>query len=357
MKNFEKKLAFKLKEEAERITPELQKSNINMCGYTNEETQHENQNTKKNKAFTKRRIAVIAATLVILFSSIVAIDYISEMNGRNYSFQIISFAGNEQIDQNQIEEKLLEANISMVMPHGQITLNPELTVNPKPWEWAYGWGTGSFYVAGEDIARVTYSLKNGIINHYDMAMEKKKELEGNPVRIEFFLPYTVFQLDESQIGEYELEEKYTAKLKELWNSGKSPELEAAKSSYFAGKSFNIEDYTIMNFVGTWKAAQTDGRYFRFRDISLDEELNREGHELTVEYYHFDYGDNMAYSDSIYSVLWSPKFEPGTLIDIKNPEDLPADEMTVTIELQNGEKIKKNILLSFDEEGYAVARVK
>ena len=186
--------------------------------------------------------------------------------------------------------------------------------------------------------------------------EHKLNTEGNPVRIEFFLPYTALNLDESQISEFRLEESYKERLKELWNSGKCPELEAVKKSDFAGKSLNIEDYTIMSFVGTWDAAQTDGRYFRLRDIALDKQLNEEGHKVTVEYYHFDYGEDINFDDSLYSVIWSPTFKPYSTIGVTNPEDLPGDEMTVTVKLQNGEIIRKVILLSFDEEGYVMAKI-
>lgn len=46
--------------------------------------------------------------------------------------------------------------------------------------------------------------------------------------------------------------------------------ELSFNAIFLGSS--IEAYTIMNFVGTWSAAQTDGRYFRFRDITQDKQL-------------------------------------------------------------------------------------
>ncbi len=146
-------------------------------------------------------------------------------------------------------------------------------------------------------------------------------------------------------------------MKELWNSGDCPELEAVKKGYFAGKSLNIEDYTIMSFVGTWSAAQTDGRYFRFRDIALDKQLNSEGHKVTVEYYHFDYGEQFNFDDSIYGVLWSPKFKPYSTAAVTNPADLPGDELTVTVELRNGDVIKKVIRLGFDREGYVIAKIK
>ena len=113
----------------------------------------------------------------------------------------------------------------------------------------------------------------------------------------------------------------------------------------------------MSFVGTWKAAQTGGRYFRFIDKALDERLSKEAHQVTVEYYHFDYGEAFNFSDSIYSVTWSPGFKSSSIIGVTNPEDLPGDEMTVTVELKNGEVIKKVISLTFDKEGYAVARIK
>lgn len=264
-----------------------------------------------------------------------------------------SFASSDDSG-NQIEEKLLDENISMIMPDGQITLNPNpVTENA----WDYGWGSGSFYVSGKDIARVTYSLKNGTIAHYDKAMEYKQNIEGNPVRIEFFLPNTALNIDEAKNFNYPLEQQYTEKFKNLWNSGKCSELEAVKKSYFAGKSLNIQDYTIMSFVGTWKGAQTNGRYFRLRDIALDQQLNEEARKVTVEYYHFDYGKDFNFDDSIYSVTWNPVFKQGSLTGVKNPEELPGDEMTVTIELQSGKVIKKVILLSFDKDGYVIAKVK
>lgn len=349
MRNFEKKLALKLKEEAERIVPECREFDIEIKEDTEEENQRLNSDIQKKRLISPKRMIASAAAVILLFLSIFSIDYFFESKGSDYSFQIISFAGSDSIDSNQMEERLLEANLSMVMPNGQITLNPYPDTQDA---WAYGWGTASFYVTGKDIARVTYSLKNGMIHHYDLAMEYKQNIEGNPVRIEFFLPYTVLHLDET--AEYHL---YTERLKELWNSGESPELEAVKKGYFAGKSLDIENYTIMNFVGTWKAAHTGGRYFRFRDIALDEQLNKESHKVTVEYYHFDYGKNFNFSDSIYSVSWSPTFKPYSMIGVTNPKDLPGDEMTITIELQNGEIIKKVILLSFDEQGYVVAKIK
>ena len=355
MRDFEKKLTLKLKAEAERIVPERREFTIVMTEHT-EEAQRANPNMIKRRQTSRKKMIASAAAVILLLLSVFSINYLFEREGSNYSFQIISFAGSGGIDENRLEERLLEANISMVMPNGQIMLNPYPDAQ-NPSSYAYGWGTGSFYVTGKDIARVTYSLRKGMISHYDHAMELKLNTEGNPVRIEFFLPYSALKLDEAQIDKYQLEEKYTERLKELWNGGGCPELEAAKEGYFTGKSLDIEDYTIMNFVGTWKAAKTDGRYFRFRDIALDEQLNKEGHKITVEYYHFDYGTDMEYHDSIYSVLWSPVFKPYSTIGITNPEDLPGDEMTVTVELRNGEMIKKVILLSFDKEGYVVAKIK
>ena len=354
MRNFEKKLTLKLKEETERIMPNFRQFDIVIKTEAEEKNQHANSDIEKRRLLSRKRMIAAAAAIIFLFISITSLDYFFESKGNGYSFQIIAFAGSGNIDSNNIEERLLEADISMVMPNGQITLNPNVDTQDAG---AYGWGTGSFYVTGKNIARVTYSLENGRISHYDTAMEYKQNIEGNPVQIEFFLPYTVLNLDEKQISEYELEEKYTERLKELWNSGESPELEAAKKGYFAGKSLDIEKYSIMNFVGTWKAAQTNGRYFRFRDTTLDEQLNREAQKLTVEYYDFDYGKDFNFDDSIYSVLWSPTFKPNTMIDVTTPEDLPGDKMTITIELQNGEILKKVILLSFDKEGYVVAKIK
>ncbi len=351
MRDFEKKLALKLKAEAERIVPECHKFDMETKEITWEEERLWKARDKKRRFLSQRRVitSVVAAILIL---SIFSLDHIIENQKNGYSFQIVAFAG-ESIDPNKMEERLLEADISMVMPNGQITLFPEDT-GPEP--GTYGWGTGSFYVTGEDIARVTYSLKNGMMEHYDTALEYKLNLEGNPVQIEFFLPYKVFNLDEKQISEYEMP-KYTERFKELWNSGKCPEIEAVKKGYFAGKSLNVEDYTIMNFVGTWNDAQTDGRYFRLSDIALDKQLNKEAHEVTVEYYGFDYGEKFNFSDSIYSVLWSPVFKPYSTIGVTNPADLPGDEMTVTIEFHNGKIIKKVISLSFNKEGYAVAEIK
>ena len=334
MRDFEKRLSLKLKEEAAM-------EEINQCS---------DPNIKLEKRISRKRRIVSAVIVAFLFISIFGIDYLSESKGEGHSFQIITFAESEGIDENQLEERLLDANLSMVMPNGQIMLH----LNDR--YSAYGWGTGSFYVTGKDIVRVTYSLKKGKITHYDSAMEYKQNLEGNPVRIEFFLPYSLLDLDESQINGYELENQYTQRLKELWNSGDSPELEAVKKSYFAGKSLNIDDYTIMNFVGTWSAAQTDGRYFRCTDTMQDEQLTREAQTVTVEYYHFDYGEKFNFDDSIYDITWSPSFKPNEIQGITNPEDLPGDEMTVTIELQNGEIVKKIISLDFDENGYVVATI-
>ena len=362
MREFEKNLASKLKTEAEKIVPESRRFDFNLRinGGANEENQLLNPVVKKHGLISGRRLIAAAAAVMILLASALGVDHYFENRTSHHSFQIISYADSDGMEGRPIEERLLDADISMVMPHGQIELNPDF--NPQNVsDWAYGWGTGSFYVSGKDIARVTYSLKNGMISHYDMAMELKQNIEGNPVQIEFFLPYSALGLnetqDEAQNPEYQLEEKYTERLKELWNSGGCPELEAVKKGYFAGKSLNIEDYTIMNFVGTWSAAQTGGRYFRFRDIALDKQLNSEGHKVTVEYYHFDYGEQFNFSDSIYGVLWSPRFKPYPTAAVTSPADLPGDELTVTVELRNGDVIKKVIRLSFDKEGYVIAKIK
>ena len=287
MRNFEKKLSLRLKEETERITPECGLFDIEMKEVTEEENQLSKPDINTRRWISRNSMLASSVAIILLVVSVFCFDYFSESKGNGHSFQIIAFADNESVDRNQLEEKLLKADISLIMPNGQITLNPAGIQNAG----VYGWGTGSFYVVGKDIARVTYSLKNGMINHYDQAMEYKKNLEGNPVQIEFFLPYTVLNLDETKISIYQLEEKYTERLKELWNSGRCSELEAVKKGYFAGKSLDIENYTIMSFVGTWEAAQTDGRYFRFRDIALDQQLNKEEHRVTVVYYHFDYGED------------------------------------------------------------------
>lgn len=358
MRDFEKKLALKLKAETEKIVPESR--GFDLAKEIKEGMREENQRLspgiKKKRPIPQGRLIASAAVIVLLFVSIFSIDYFFENRVSHHSFQIISYADSDGMKGIPIEERLLEADISMVMPHGQIDLNPNFNAQNVN-DWAYGWGTGSFYVSGKDIARVTYSLKNGLISHYDQAMEYKQNLEGNPVQIEFFLPYSALDLNETRIPEYQLEERYTKRLKELWNSGDCPELEAAKQGYFSGKSLDIEDYTIMNFVGTWSAAQTDGRYFRFRDIAQDKQLNREGHKITVEYYHFDYGEQFNFDDSIYSVLWSPKFKPYSTAGVTNPADLPGDELTVTVELQNGDIIKRAIKLTFDKEGYVIAKIK
>ena len=349
MRDFEKKLALKLKSEAERIVPECPQFVMDL---EMKESTRKEEIPKKRLLVRKHMIAAAVAAILVL--SVIGFDYISETGEGGYSFQIIAFAG-ESIDKNIMEEKLLEADISMVMPNGQITLNNEAVSGPET--WIYGWSTGSFYVTGDHIAQVTYSLKNGIMEHYDKALEYKLNLEGNPVRIEFFLPYKVLNLDEAQISDYQIETKYTERFKELWNSGNCPELEAVKKGYFVGKSLNVEDYTIMNFVGTWNDAQKEGRYFRLRDIALDNRLNHEAHELTVVYYDFDYGEEFNFDDSMYSVLWSPEFKSFSMGEIKNPADLPGDEMIITIELENGDIIKKVIALSFDEEGYVVTALR
>ena len=350
MRNFEKKLAVKLKGEIHRIVPECEGSEIEKKGDAEGEIRYaENPDIKKRKQFSGKRMIAAVAVVALILLSVFGFDSLFERKENGPSFQIIAFADSDGINENELEERLLDADISMIMPNGQIMLDLEHN--------SYGWGTGSFYVLGKDIDRVTYSLKKGMIRHYDTAEEYKQNIEGNPVRIEFFLPYAVLDLDESKLDEYKLESTYTERLKELWNSGECPELEAIKKSYFVGKSLDIDDYTIMNFVGTWKAAQTDGRYFRFRDISLDKQLNEEAHKVTVKYYHYDYGKDFNFDDSIYGVTWNPVFKPYSIIGVTNPEELPGDEMTVTVELKNGEILKKVILLNFDEEGYVVAKIK
>lgn len=353
MRNFEKKLSLKLKGEIERIVPEYRQFDIEIKRETEEEYRSSPVIRRRRGLFQKRMLASFAA-MIILIVSIFGIDYLFGGKGESHSFQIIAFAGSESMDKSQLEERFLEADISLVMPNGQITLDPDSDSSNG---LNYGWGTGSFYVAGKDIVRVTYSLKNGLIQHYDQAMEYKQNLEGNPVQIEFFLPYSALNLDESKISIYQIEQEYTERFKELWKSEESPELEAVKKGYFAGKSTDLEDYTIMNFVGTWDAAQTNGRYFRLRDIALDDQLNKEAHKVTVEYYHYDYGKDFDFDDSIYSVMWSPDFSLYPTAGITTPEDLPGDEMTITVELKNGETIQKHISLSFDKEGYVVARIK
>lgn len=300
----------------------------------------------------RNKLFVSSVAVAILILLIISPYFLFKSKERDPSFQIIAFAG-DSLDKNQLEERLIKADISMVMPNGQIVLNLGDALEPG----SYGWGTGSFYVTGKDIARVTYSLKYGMMQHYDKAMEYKQNLEGNPIKIEFFLPYSALDLDQSKITGDEPENKYLDRLKTLWNSGKCPDIEAVKKGYFTGKSLDIEDYSIMSFVGTWKDAQTNGRYFRFIDRALDEKLNTEAHKLTVEYYHFDYGKEFNFNDSIYSVTWTPTFKPNLMLSVKSPEELPEDEMIVNIELKNGEVIRKVIRLSFNKDGYVVAKIK
>jgi hypothetical protein len=353
MRSFEKMLSLKLKEEAERIVPGFRLPESKMRETSDPESLNPVPDRGKGRHSFRKRLLASSAAMILIIILVSGYMYFSENRESGRSFQIIAFAGSEGMDENQLEERLLKADISMVMPNGQITLFQE--GGPEP--GAYGWGTGSFYVTGKDIDRVTYSLKNGLINHYDHAMEYKQNIEGNPVRIEFFLPYSVLNLDEAKIDMFHLDQAYSDRLTELWNSGECPDLEAVKKGYFQGKSLQIGNYSIMSFVGTWKAAQTDGRYFRLTDVALDKKLTKEAHKVTVEYYHFDYGKDFNYDDSIYGVTWSPVFKPYSTVGITNPEALPGDEMTVEIELKSGEIIKRVIELSFDKDGYVIAKVK
>lgn len=357
MREIEKKIAIKLKEEAGRITPKLKDFSAMETNEVEPDMFPAEKVIRQGRRRTIKRRLALVASLLILFSIILTMDYILEDRGSDYSFQVLSFAGNEEADPHMIEEQLLEANISMLIPDGKLNINPDIRADMEPWEWAYGWGTGSFYVVGEDIARVTYSLKRGTLEYFDHAMDKKSAGEGKPMMISFFLPYSVFQLDETQISEMSAGHEFTEEFKALWEAGSSPEIEAIKESYFKGRNLDLEAYDTMNHVGTWDAAQKDGRYFRFYDRARREELTQRGSEVTVAYHHFDYGDGLQYHDSLYGVMWSPNIETKELLNMKTPADLPADEMTVTIELQNGDKIKKVILLTFNDEGYAVGKVK
>ena len=122
------------------------KFNIETQGDTAEENPRSNPDIKKRRLISRKRMIVTAAAVILLFISIFGIDYFFGSRGSNYSFQIISFAGSGSIDSSQMEERLLEADISMVMPNGQITLNPDPVAQDG---WAYGWGTANFYVSGE----------------------------------------------------------------------------------------------------------------------------------------------------------------------------------------------------------------
>ncbi|MEL7657983.1 MAG: hypothetical protein AAGU75_18980, partial [Bacillota bacterium] len=214
MRDFEKKLTLKLKAEAERILPESRGFDFNkeITGDAREENLYISPDIKKKKPALGKRLIAAAAAFMILLASAFGADYYFENRVSRHSFQIISYADSDGMGGRPIEERLLDADISMVMPHGQVTIDSSAL--PPGLDGAYGWGTGSFYVAGKDIARVTYSLKKGIISHYDQAMEYKQNLEGNPVQMEFFLPYSALGLDETQTSsQYQREDPFTARLK------------------------------------------------------------------------------------------------------------------------------------------------
>lgn len=221
-----------------------------------------------------------------------------------------------------------------------------------------------FVVTADDVASVRYECNTGNFYYADfmrgMYDEERREYYDAVI--------PVADAEAQDIEKYIDSQQFNPELAAIKKYAETHDL----SEYFDGKDVDFEDYWIyfQKCSDTIGYENEEGYAFFLVDAEKGEEYYYQYNDndvyvkdLTVNYYElFDSTLNKFTLDQIYDmqgVRYNSEAAVSALIE--NPDmklsELPGDEITITVKFKDGKKARKNISVTFNDEGYAQFAVK
>lgn len=190
-------------------------------------------------------------------------------------------------------------------------------------------GATGFSINAEDIESVTFSSQIGEFRYFD-SLKEKKLINDQEFYVE--IPLTD---EENQLYHKKYEGNENEFLEYIVQSKDC-------TRYFKGNSTNLDDYSSVYYSD--KDDYGNENQLLLVKESLYDELNVHGKTITAKTYMPD--------DKIDYVYYNAT--DATEILLKNPdtkfEDLPEDNIKITVKFKSGQSVTKELLGKFDSEG-------
>lgn len=212
-------------------------------------------------------------------------------------------------------------------------------------------------VVGDDIDYVQYKCNNDYLVYFD-SMRMFYDIE-NQNYYSVIIPVPDDRLEEVN----NLINKYNVNPEE--NALKSYAENYDISAYFGDNDTDLDKYqiTFMKCSDLGYPQNNDGCAFYLAengwvDKYIQNSNLNELNEITVNYYELSENTLKNFTDDEIREMSAVEYYPSQASDalFENPDidksKLPGDEITVIVTFKNGEKAKKVISVSFDDEGYA-----
>lgn len=293
-----------------------------------------NAGKKKTPVVWKRAGAAILAVAILLgggyFVSNQRNDKIltseeGSASDTSLNFSVIAYAaGNDKSDKKTLSENditLMDYKISVEKDDDGYAVN--------------GSSETGFSINADDVSEVTFSCKGGSFNYADEPLEKYMQEQGEYYTV--IIPIT----DEEN-------EEYLRLCRE--NGGWYSEREYFKmltdkndySKYFKGKSTNLDEYSV--YYSDKEDYMNENQFLL---IEKSEALNYWIHD-TKEFTAKVYSDD----DVIQDVTYHPDKATDRLLDHPDTpyNELPSDEITVTVKFKSGQSVTKKLSVSFNKDG-------
>lgn len=250
----------------------------------------------------------------------------SSVSGTPLNFSIIAYAAdNDNSDKITLSENnitLMDYKIEIVKEKNGYAVN--------------GSGETGFSINANDVSEVVFSCKGGTFSYVDGPLEKCLMDQGAYFSI--IIPITDEEneeylrlCEESESGYYP-ERKYFKTLMEKNDY----------SEYFKGKSTNLDDYSI--YYSDKEDYMNENQFLLLEKSETLNYLINDTKEFTAKTYSDD--------DVIEDVLYFP--EKATDYLFKHPDtpydELPTDEITITVKFKSGQSATKKLNVSFNKEG-------
>lgn len=193
-----------------------------------------------------------------------------------------------------------------------------------------------FSINAKGVSEVTFTCQNGRFDYIDGPLKKYMEEQGAYYSI--VIPLTDKENEEylrlcreSESGYYP-ERKYFEALMEKNDYSK----------YFDGKSTNLAEYSI--YYSDKEDYMNENQFLLIEDSEALKYWIRDTKEFTAKTYSND--------DIISDVGYDPTAATNYLLD--HPEtpydELPTDELTITVKFKSGQSVTKKYIVSFNKDG-------
>lgn len=250
----------------------------------------------------------------------------SSVSGTPLNFSIIAYAADK------------ENSDKIVLNENDITLmDYKISIEKEANGYAVsGSSETGFSIDAKDVSEVTFSCKGGTFDYIDGPLQKCLQDQGAYFSI--IIPITDEENEEylrlcqeSESGYYP-ERKYFKALMEKNDY----------SEYFKGKSTNLDKYSI--YYSDKEDYMNENQFLLLEDSDALSYWIHDTKEFTAK----TYSDGDVISD----VTYFP--DEATSYLLSHPEtpynELPSDEITITVKFKSGQSITKKLNVSFNKDG-------